>query len=59
MTPAERHQRELARVRAAGAAVADAMPPLSEERIERLAFILAPTVASITQLTTTALPQAA
>ena len=59
MTPAERQQRELARVRAAGAAVADAMPPLSEERIERLAFILAPTTASITQLTTTALSQAA
>lgn len=59
MTPADRHQRELARIRAAGAAIADAMPPLSEERIERLAFILAPTVASITKLTTTALPQAA
>lgn len=59
MTPDERQQHELARIRAAGAAVADAMPPLSEERIERLAFILAPTTASITQLTTTALPQAA
>jgi hypothetical protein len=59
VTSRERHQRELARIRAAGAAVADAMPPLSEERIERLAFILAPTTASITQLTTAALPQAA
>lgn len=59
MTAAERQRRELARIRAAGAAVADAMPPLSEERIERLAFILAPTAASITQLTTATLPQAA
>ena len=59
MTRESRQQRELARIRAAGAAVADAMPPLTEERIERLAFILAPTVASITQLTSTALPQAA
>lgn len=58
MTPAERHQRELARIRAAAEAVADAMPPLSEERIERLAFILAPTATSITHLAAT-LPQAA
>lgn len=59
MTRVERHQRELARIRAAGAAVADAMPPLTEERIERLAFILAPTATSITQLATAELPQAA
>ena len=59
MTSADRHQRELARVRAVGAVIVDVMPSLSEERIERLTFILAPTVASITQLTTTALSQAA
>ena len=59
MSPAERQQRELARIRAAGAAVADAMPPLTEERIERLAFILAPTATSITHLATADLPQAA
>lgn len=58
MTAVDRQQRELARIRAAGAAVAEAMPPLTEAKIERLAFILAPTATSITRLAA-ALPQAA
>lgn len=54
MTPAERHEKRLAEIRAAGAARAEQAPPLTERQIERLAFILAPHISAPATL-----PQAA
>lgn len=58
MSPAERRERQLAEIRAAGAARAKASPPLTERQIERLAFVLAPHVGA-PRRTNATLPQAA
>lgn len=62
MTPeqkAQRLERELAQIRAAGAAVVADWPPLTDYEIEQLAFILAPHVTAPRRHPTAALPQAA
>lgn len=58
MTPQQRRERGLAEIRAAGTALARKAPPLTERQIERLAFLIAPTVASAPRQAT-ALQQAA
>lgn len=57
MTATERLERELAEIRAAGAALARTLPPLTEREIERLAFLIEPTIAVPSRPAT--LPQAA
>jgi hypothetical protein len=44
VSPAERRERQLAETRAAGAALVKDWPPMSEQQIERLAFLLAPSI---------------
>lgn len=58
MTPAERRQRELDRIFQLGWDAAADAPPLTDEQVERCAFIIAPHVAAPGDHAT-ALPQAA
>jgi len=60
VSPAERRQRELDRIFAAGAAVVADWPPLTDEEIKHLAFIINPRLVAPTKRAKTAtLPQAA
>lgn len=58
MTPAERRQRELDHIFQLGRAAAADWPPLTDEQIEQVAFIIKPRLAAPRDRTT-ALPQAA
>lgn len=62
MTPGDREarrQRELDRIFELGRAAAANFPPLTDEQIERVAFIINPRLAALRDQTPAALPQAA
>lgn len=59
MTPTDRHQRELDRIFELGRQVGRAMPPLTDEQIAQVAFIIKPRLAAPRDHASTALPQAA
>lgn len=59
MTPAERRQRELDRIFEAGQQLAATWPPLSDEQIERVAFLIQPRLAPMRDQTPATLPHAA
>jgi hypothetical protein len=59
VTPAERRQRELDRIFQLGWDSGADDPPLTNEQIERLAFIINPRLAPVRDQTPATLPQAA
>lgn len=58
MSPAERRQRELDRIFQLGRQLAATWPPMTDEQVERLAFIINPRLAALRD-PAPALPQAA
>lgn len=59
MTPAERRQRELDRIFELGRQRGREMPPLTDEQIAQVAFIINPRLAALRDQTPAALPKAA
>ena len=59
MTPAERQQRELDRIFELGQQLAADWPPLSDQQIEHVAFIINPRLAPMRDQTPATLPLAA
>jgi len=59
MTPEERQRRELDRIFQLGQQLAADWPPLSDEQIEHVAFIINPRLAPMRDQTPAALPTAA
>jgi hypothetical protein len=58
VTPVDRRQRELDHIAELGRQLAASWPPLTDEQVEQVAFIIRPRLAALRD-TTTALPQAA
>jgi hypothetical protein len=59
MTAAERQQRELARIFNLGQQLAANWPPLTDEQVEQVAFIINPRLAAPRDHAPAVLPQAA